>query len=196
MTRVVLLTTLTGIWVAGCAHGRVPGRADIELVNVTVAPTKLDGRAWDDVRLADAMLAIAEPSAAKIASVEPLSAGLVLAAEMLRNELSAVSLPDPVGTATLVSDEGAHVVKLAKQSNTCEPRFLAEWRDVKLARSTNIRLELRDADVFGSDTIGTVELTYDDLAKAARAGELKSIAVSDRDRRLRDVGIRVRDAAK
>lgn len=196
MARVVSLVISAAVSLAGCAHGNVPKRADIELVNVTVAPTKLDGRAWDDVRLADAMLAAAAPAAAKIASMEPLTAGLVLAAGMLRDELSAASLPDPVGTATLVSDEGAHVVALAKQSNTCEPRFLAEWRDVKLARSTNIRLELRDADLFGSDTIGTIELTYDDLAKAAQGGELKSIAVGDRDRRVRDVGIRVRDAAK
>jgi hypothetical protein len=196
MTRVVVLATLTASSVAGCAHGRIPDRADIDLVSVTVAPTKLDGRAWDDVRLADAMLGFAGPSAATIASVEPLSPGIVLVAELLRKELSASSLPDPFGTATLVSDEGAHLVKLAKQSNTCEPQFLAEWRDVKLARSTNIRLELRDADVLGSDALGSVELTYDDLARAAQAGELKRIAVSDRDRRLRDVGIRVRDAAK
>jgi hypothetical protein len=196
MTRVVLLSALAAVSAAGCAHGRIPDRADIELVSVTVAPTKLDGRAWDDVRLADALLVIATPSVATIASVDPLRPGLVLLAELLRKELSASSLPDPFGTATLVSDEGPRVVKLAKQSNTCEPQFLAEWRDVKLARSTSIRLELRDADVLRADALGTVELTYDDLATAARAGELTSIAVSDRDRRLRDVGLRVREAAE
>jgi hypothetical protein len=175
----------------------VPDRADIELVSVTLASSKLDGRSWDDVALADKLLALAEPSATVLAASEPLTAGLLAAGtEALRKHISRAALPDAAGTATLVSDEGVRVVALRKQPNTFEPEFRAAWRDVKLSRGTTIRLELHDADVWRSDSIGAVELTYGDLAKAARSRGLSQIPVADRERNLRSVGLLVRGAAK
>jgi hypothetical protein len=182
---------------AGCAHRRVPARADIELVSVTVASSKPDGGAWDDVGLAGKLLAVAEPSALKLAASAPLSAEvLALVVDALREQISTAALPDPSGTATLVSAEGARVVVLPEQANTYAPEFRATWRDVKLSRETRITLELVDADVWGSDPIGTVERTYEDLARAARAREVSQIPVVDREQHLRSVGVLVRRASE
>ena len=196
MTRLSLVV-LAAILGAGCAHHRVPERADIELVSVSVASSRPGGAAWDDLAYADQLLALAEPSALKLAAADPIGAELIAAgARALRKGIARASLPDPFGTATLVSDEGSRPVALRARSNTCEPEFRAAWRDVKMSRATAVRLELRDADLWGSDPIDSVELTYEDLARAFRARDVATIDLAARGRPVRSVAVVVRRAAK
>jgi hypothetical protein len=187
---------VTACAASGCAHQRVPARADIQLLNVAIAENKADGTAWDDFSPADEVLALAVPTSARLASTVPLASIAVATAEYARHRLRQAAPPDPFGSASVITDEGVRTVVLPQRRNTVEPEFGVRWDDVKLAPSTTMRLELRDADLSGDDLIGSIDLTYDDLVHAWRRGGACEIAVDDRSRQLRSVRLVVSPTAK
>jgi hypothetical protein len=180
----------------GCAHQRAPARANIQVLDVAIAENKADGTAWDDFSPADKVLALAAPASGWHASTVPLAAIAVASAEFVRHRLREAAPPDPYGSASVITDESVRVLALPQRRNTFEPGFGVRWDDVKLAPSTTMRLELRDADLWRDDLIGSVDLTYDDLVRAWRRGGACEIPVADRSRQLRSVRLLVSSAAK
>jgi hypothetical protein len=126
----------------------------------------------DDINDLAILLGYADPYAAV--------AGFVFG---LANEYYAP--PDPFGDAWIFS-EGAWqedlVVELPTQWQTINPSFgKMGWIHMPLEANTRISVALTDNDDgwTDDDPIGTVELGYDDLVEAVKAGQIYEVAVHD-----------------
>jgi hypothetical protein len=150
---------------------------NVEFRQALIAPTKCDGRPWDG-----------------FGSVDPAAAGLVARAlgasnpyaavvSVLANPtMAALEKPEPFGTARLML--GGVAAATAPLETAAQDTLTPIWnaaplKNVPLAPSTRIEIELWDRDIADHDPIGTGTVTYQDLVAALQAGTVYHVRLAE-----------------
>lgn len=170
---------------AGCgpAPQRLPNRVHIALIDATIAPGTAQGKSWDgssqvsfDVLQNVSKLLATMPTQGRVQ--DATRAGAVVA-EIGAAIASRFVPPDPKGYVDLLVAGTSRRLVLREQQDTFHPTWAGiAFDQVPLVEGLRMRVQLFDADDFGSDDpIGTAELTYDDIVEALSYEQVVQIRV-------------------
>jgi hypothetical protein len=183
------LSTLV-LFSIGCGHAptapaaNVPAPAPPPMVAVilhgaVIAPTKLDGTAWDvdlsgspreAVAAVQALMAITD-----LPSI-PAAIGLTFAKPCM----VAIARPDPFGEAEVESNGSVSSFQLPIIKDTFTPTWSGiRWSHVPLVSATRFRISLTDKDVAFDDPIGAATLNGEQLLPVLGAGTSVPVRVAD-----------------
>lgn len=169
-----MILLIGGFWsLSGCVH-----HVDIAVVGAQIAPTMANGAAWDgpDNVPAGAMGLLSSA----LAHVDPsgqLGSAVAEGAETLAR-------PDVTGTVTLFpgAEQDAKTIVLPVVNDSLTPSWVegagTRFGGVALSGKTVVRVVLVDKDLQTDDSIGTIELSGAELARAKGSGEPLVIDVS------------------
>jgi hypothetical protein len=182
MRRGAILIAATAM---GCGSGpkfpSPPQLVGVILHGAVVAPTKIDGSAWDP----DFGSAPAGAARALIAAAleEPVPYLAVL--DVFQKPMAiALARPDPAGTAEVETPWGRGTRDLPKIQDTFTPTWQARWDGVPLVEATRLRVSLTDKDVVNDDPIGDVVLNGTDLLAALKSARVAHVRVDDQSRQI------------
>lgn len=102
-------------------------------------------------------------------------------AKLTSGTLAHLAKPDPFGVVSLDTGRGYGTTTALP---TVKDTFLPSWRpvdynNVPLTPRTRLRITLDDEDLAFNDSIGSVEIVYEDLAEAWYAGQVYHVYVGD-----------------
>lgn len=164
-----------------------PESVTIEIVDALIQPWMADKTMWDG--LSSASLDEVQRLADALAGASPYTAAFDLVSSLAND---AYAPPDPYAWAELWKD-GAwmNALELCTMDNNDEdtfapvwpgsPSFNYEkgWSGVRVTPDMRIRVSHLDEDFSEHDSIGAVELNYDDVIAALKAKQIHPIQVDD-----------------
>jgi hypothetical protein len=149
----------------------MPTQVTIKIENAVIGPSDVGGEEWDsnspvpDFVTKGLLQLLGLPG--------PASAVASKVIGWLQKEVgSAVSRPDPAGTAEFVSGATHPPLTLEENSDEFIPTWGVSWSQVPLNSDLKVRIELRDIDVLNDDNIGIAFVTYNDIISALEVGKL------------------------
>ncbi|MEP7123019.1 MAG: hypothetical protein ABJE95_18975 [Byssovorax sp.] len=122
---------------------------------------------------------------------DPQEIAAAVAAVVAGYANEAYAPPDPLGTASIWNNGGYGLgINLALQDNNDEDTFTPSWPGDPASgnvlgwkgpftKDWRIRISLSDEDLVNDDSIGVVEVGYDDIVAALKYGKVYSVRVSE-----------------
>lgn len=181
----------TGAGGSGGGGGFVaPDEVQVEILGATIALSPNGQECWDGV--CSLSKADSDKVAAALAETGDAPAAAAAVAAVLAGYTSeAYGPPDPVGTATIWNGASydAELILAAQEDNdedTFTPTFLGSpgtgfalgWSGT-FNKEWRIRVTLSDEDLANDDSIGVVEIGYDDIIAALQYGKVYPVRVHD-----------------
>lgn len=163
----------------GEAAFQPPSIVSIRIVETVARPWKQSGHLWDLNAVADPesirQLALALGASERHASVVAFLGKLVA---------DGWGPPDQLGAVSFFSGgQWSATAALGSRDTNLENQFvsdwLQEWNHIPVEETMRISVSLIDEDFEYDDTIGTVELNYDDVIAAVQAKQVYYAPVDD-----------------
>jgi hypothetical protein len=167
-----------------------PDAVQVEILGATIALSPNGQDCWDGVcsLQPEDFNKVAE----KLAETgEPQEIAAAVAAVLAGYANEAYAPPDPLGTAEIWNDGQYDLaISLASQANNDEDTFTPSWPGDpatgsvlgwkgKFTKDWRIRIRLTDEDLVDDDSIGVVEIGYDDILAALEYGKVYPVRVDE-----------------
>lgn len=164
------------------------GRYDIELVGVVVAPAKQNGTAWDGFGTVPASVVTPILALATGGVTAAVGAGEI-ATYFTNAALTGTSAPDIFGYARLLGPDvptswSTRRLSVLPPTDPARDAYFATFRNspaftgIHLAPGDAVRITLYDADLQEHDAIGTFDIGYTELMKAAVLDSVAQLAAT------------------
>ncbi len=152
-----------------------PSAVNINLVGAVVRPWDSTGTQWDGV-------AVSQQDKDTITALVPNYGALI--AELASLASGAWAPPDPFGAAYIYIngiEDPKLTVAIPTQMDIFKTDFQAGtgWIHVPVDKNMRFGVRLWDEDVVNDDTIGSVELNYEDVIDALKAKQIVQIRTDD-----------------
>jgi hypothetical protein len=165
---------------AALASGQGEDFVTFRVVDVMIAPTRLDGKPWDrgtgfeDPSIRDRIVTGMNRALNAKGAYDAASVALGRLGD-------AWGRPDVGGSASVDPGDGKQETRsLEGEKNSLTPRFVARWEHIPLTHWTTVRMYFVDKDAVGSGDIGAVVLSPLDLAAALKEnGAVHHLRVDD-----------------